>query len=159
MPASTLDQLPPRPSKTAQRLASDAHDRIAERLRDFTGEQLEVALAESPEPLTLPREALVLLRDILAAMATGKPVTIVPLAMELTTQAAADQLGCSRPHLVKLLESGEIPFTKVGRHRRVKYEDLVRYQTELKRKQRRTLAAIMADDEVSGLYDEADGTE
>jgi excisionase family DNA binding protein len=41
----------------------------------------------------------------------------------MTTQAAAELLGCSRP----LLEEGQISFTKAGKHRRVKYEDVVTY--------------------------------
>ncbi|MEO6116882.1 MAG: helix-turn-helix domain-containing protein [Pseudolysinimonas sp.] len=48
--------------------------------------------------------------------------------MQLTTQAAADFLGISRPTLVKLLESGEIAFELRGRHRRVTLRDVVDYQ-------------------------------
>ena len=70
----------------------------------------------------------------------------------LTMQAAAEFLGCSRPHLVKLLESGEIPFTKVGKHRRVRFEDIVKYKKEMKATQEQLLQEIMQSDEELGLY-------
>lgn len=71
----------------------------------------------------------------------------------MTTQAAADIIGCSRPHLVKLLESGEIPFTKAGRHRREKIEDVIAYKKQLKDRQRQALIEMMKTDEEFGLYD------
>lgn len=149
--------IPQRPSKQAQSLALDAYNRLKDELPLIDGENIEVKLEAEAESLTLPREALVLLRDVLSAMAKGKPVAILPMAMELTTQAAADHLGCSRPHLVKLLESGVIPFTKVGRHRRVRYEDVVKYDQAMREKQKALLGEMMADDERDGLYDVADG--
>jgi excisionase family DNA binding protein len=86
-------------------------------------------------------------------MSKGKPISIVPIATELTTQAAAEYLGCFRPHLVKLLEKGAIPFTKVGKHRRVKFEDVAKYKAKMKKKQEELLTEIMQADEDSGLYD------
>ncbi len=80
--------------------------------------------------IILPRQALVLLKDILAEMAQGNAVTIVPTHAELTTQEAANILNVSRPHLVKLLENGEILFCKVGTHRRIKYKDLINYKNK-----------------------------
>lgn len=81
--------------------------------------------------LILPRQALLLLRDLLVEMAQGNAVTIVPTHAELTTQEAANILNVSRPYLVKLLEQGEIPFTKAGTHRRIRYQDLMVYREKV----------------------------
>lgn len=92
--------------------------------------------------LILPRQAITLLRDLLAEMAQGNAVTVVPTHAELTTQQAANLLNVSRPHLVKLLEDGTLPFTKVGTHRRIRYEDLIAYKQERDRESRDALAEL-----------------
>src|SRR5436305_14144368 len=62
----------------------------------------------------LPDSAFRLLVEILNQMARGHVVTVSAIEAELTTQQAAELLGISRPHLVKLLEHGALPFRKVG---------------------------------------------
>jgi excisionase family DNA binding protein len=53
-----------------------------------------------------------------------KPFSIMAGAELFTTQQAADYLGYSRQTLIKLLDKFSIPFSKVGRHRKVSFENL-----------------------------------
>lgn len=78
----------------------------------------------------LPTSALRLLVDILAELADGNAVKVVPIHAELTTQEAADLLNVSRPHLVKLLEDGVLPYHKTGKHRRVRFADLMQFKVQ-----------------------------
>lgn len=76
----------------------------------------------------VPSDVYKMLVYIVDALSAGQGITVMPTNAQLTTQQAADHLGISRPTLVKLLEGGEIPFTRVGRHRRVLFEDLIKYE-------------------------------
>jgi len=75
------------------------------------------------------------------------------IATEMTSKSAADFLECSWPHLIKLLENGEISFTKVGKHRRVKFDDIVNYKRRMKTNQKNLIMDMMKSDEELGLYD------
>ena len=75
----------------------------------------------------------------------GKGVRIVEDDQALTTQEAADLLNVSRPHLVKLLETGEIPqLPKVGRHRRVARFEVFGYKREREAKRALALGELAA---------------
>jgi excisionase family DNA binding protein len=89
-----------------------------------------VVADEHGESLTVPRPAVELLARVLAHMAAGQGVSIVPSQAELTTQQAADMLNVSRPYLIGLLEQGEIDYRKVGTHRRIKAASLIEYMRE-----------------------------
>ena len=66
----------------------------------------------------------------LHSLSEGEAVSILPLESEMSTQQAADILNVSRPHLVKMLENNEIPYHKVGRHRRINAKDLLEYKRQ-----------------------------
>jgi excisionase family DNA binding protein len=93
----------------------------------------------------LPEE----LRDVLVyvgkALSDGQAVIVEPRRTVLSTQEAADLVGVSRPTFVKLLNSGQIAFTKPGRHRRVQLEDVLDYQHRTRALRREALAAMSAE--------------
>ena len=90
-------------------------------------------LNQSDVYLKIPTKAYELFIDILRHMAEGKSITLLPSDATLSTQQAADILHVSRPHLVKLLETGQIAYTKVGSHRRVTMQDVVAYEQNLRK--------------------------
>ncbi len=104
--------------------------------------------------VTLPGSAVHLLLQLLSELAHGNAVTVVPYHAELTTQQAAGVLGVSRPFLVKLLEQNEIPFRRVGTHRRVRFDDVVDYKRRIDAERRDTLNEIAALSQDLDLYDE-----
>lgn len=76
----------------------------------------------------LPTALYDLLVTVVGILESGSGVTVVPLGTELTTAETAELLNVSRPHVIKLLEAGEIPFHKVGTHRRVLLEDVLKFR-------------------------------
>jgi excisionase family DNA binding protein len=88
--------------------------------------QLRVVEPDGPsETVTIPTAAFRLLVTILAEMASGNAVRLIPHHAELTTQEAADLLNVSRPYIVRLLDEGQMPSHRVGTHRRVLFKDVV----------------------------------
>jgi excisionase family DNA binding protein len=85
---------------------------------------------EKPPVLELPAKALRLFAEILGMMAKQQPIMLVLQKLELTTQEVASCLNVSRPFVIKEIESGRLKCRRVGRHRRVEFEELRRYQAQ-----------------------------
>jgi excisionase family DNA binding protein len=148
----TIDQIS-KPSKKEQKVAIKSYAALVAALTHIKEVETEIEIEETQDKIVIPSRALQLLGDILKAMSEGKPISIVPVATEVTTQKAAEILGCSRPHLVKLLEEGAIDFVKVGKHRRILFEDVVKFKQKMKEEQKKHIIDMMNQDEELGLYD------
>ncbi|WP_404783496.1 helix-turn-helix domain-containing protein [Altericista sp. CCNU0014] len=126
-------------SRQLSRLASLWHDR-GKQLSAF---QLRVQADDEPEEVVvIPISAFHLLADILTHMACGNAVILIPVHAELTTQQAADILNVSRPFLIGLIDSGKIPCSKVGTHRRIRFDDLMAYKQDIDRRRLKTLEEL-----------------
>ena len=90
---------------------------------------------------------------IVRNMQLGRAIVLIPENQQLTTQRAADLLGVSRPHLIKLLGTGELPYHKVGSHRRIYLKDLLGYQRRRDMERKAALDRIAREAFESGLYD------
>lgn len=108
------------------------------------GQTVEITLAAAPRAargIRVPTRAMQLLLQALELTAQGHGVRLLAQHAEMSTGEAADALGVSRPHLVQLLERGEIPFHRVGSHRRVRYGDVLAYRARLDAQRQQAQAA------------------
>ena len=94
----------------------------------FKGPHAPYLIAPDGARVELPASVVDALQVVLDALSRGQTITIVPRDRELTSQEAADVLNVSRPHLIKLLGEGAVPFHRVGTHRRIKIEDVLAYR-------------------------------
>lgn len=128
-------------AQTASRMLARfaGHERMRVEVRDDEHEEVEA--------LILPATAVRLLTDVLGYLAEGRAVAVMPEDAQLTTQQAASMLNVSRPYLVKLLESGQIPYEKVGTHRRILLRDFVAYRQKQSDASAVALDALVAEAE------------
>lgn len=141
-----------KPNREEQLAARESYETLVSSLELLQTDLPEIEIAETGRKIRIPVSVLRLLVQILKEISQGNPVTVVPEATEITTQAASEVLGCSRPHVVRLLEEGKIPYTKVGKHRRIRYDDLMSFKKKMKVSQKKKLQDLMKLDEESGLY-------
>jgi excisionase family DNA binding protein len=76
----------------------------------------------------LPDDVAVMVRRLLEAYAAGRRPRVIPDEADISTFQAADILNVSRPHVIKLLDEGAMPFRLVGTHRRIRLADVLAYK-------------------------------
>jgi excisionase family DNA binding protein len=117
------------PSHAEIESANQLRQILASNIKDDQPTTLKLAFdAETRADVVLAPALVRSFMALLRYVGSGRAVTIVPTEEMLTTQRAADFLNVSRPHLIKLLESGDMPHTMVGRHRRIRAQDLFDYK-------------------------------
>jgi excisionase family DNA binding protein len=134
------------------RLPSADEKAVANQLRRILAAQMSVGAklrlreGEKPVEISLTPGLSNLLMDLLRYVGRGDAVTLVPVSQMLTTQQAADILNVSRPFLIGLLDKGAIKHALVGRHRRIKAEDLFAYKRARDQERSDALSALAASD-------------
>ena len=136
-------QMPP--SAQDAEIARASGQLLSRYVRSKAPLELRVTDGDQAEPIELPAGAVALLMDILEAMAAGQGVTIIPENAELTTVQAADVLNVSRPFLIKLLDEQRIPHRKVGKHRRIRMEDVMAYKASIDAEREGVLDQLAAE--------------
>jgi len=122
---------PIQPSQMDSKLAEES-SRVLSKYIKSEETQLSISSKDKPsETITIPDSAFRLLIDILIHMGRGHAITLIPIHAELTTQQAADLLNVSRPFVIQLTDSNQLPCRKVGTHRRILFKDLMEYKKNI----------------------------
>jgi excisionase family DNA binding protein len=80
------------------------------------------------------------------------PGADIPRPSSQPVRPAAEFLNTSRPYLIKLLESGQIPFRRVGTHRRIRFRDLRLYKSQDDLERRQAADELTQLSQELGLY-------
>ena len=103
-------------------------------------------------PLSLPPSLYSALRDAVRILLRGDAVAISSLHRQLSTTEAGDLLGVSRQYLTRLIDRGEIPCDRTGRHRRLRLSDVLEFQRKRSAERRRVLDELTAEATAAGAY-------
>lgn len=103
--------------------------------------------------IPVPEAVVAAIGEVLATLGRGNAVRVLSDSEEVTTNEAAKLLRVSRPHLVTLLESGAMPFRRVGTHRRIRLADVLAYKRGEDRERRAALDELTGLSDELGLYD------
>ena len=105
------------------------------------------------QPIELPESLYRTLRDAVKILLQGSAVAISPLQRRLSTTEAGDLLGVSRQYLTRLIDQGEIPCERTGRHRRILLSDALEYKRKRDAARRAALDELTAEAAEMGAYD------
>lgn len=104
---------------------------------------------------TLPQPLHDLLEKIIECLADGRALVLMPEEKQLTTQQASQFLEMSRPSLMKILDAGDIPYSIVGKHRRIALRDVLAYAKHWSESRTSAMDKMSRDAYHAGLYDDA----
>jgi excisionase family DNA binding protein len=133
-----------RPSPHDAALAKASGQLLARYVGSHRSLHVQIQDAEQEQSIELPASAVEMLSEILEVMSTGHAVHIIPENAELTTVQTAEILNVSRPFVIKLMEEGVLPHRKVGKHRRIRMDDVIAYKTRIDRERERVLDELAA---------------
>lgn len=139
------------PSETEAAFAKETSRVLSARLRGDDLLRLRIVDGSSREIVKLPAAAVRLLVRILEEMARGNTVALTPVHAEITTQQAAEMLNISRPSLIQLLNEGKIGYRRVGTHRRVRFDALMKYKRQTDAARREALTELAGYDQELGI--------
>lgn len=143
-----------------ERLPTELESTNAEALRQIVASQfkedgettINIANEDGKSlPITLSPALARSFLELLRLVSSGRGFQLIPMDSLLTSQQAADILNVSRPHLIKLLERGDIEFGHVGRHRRIKASDLLAYKDKRDAERSKMLEELAEFDGENGL--------
>jgi len=139
---------------TVHRAPDNEGAEIQDLYKLFLLEKAPALIGPDRRSIPLPESIYNILVQVLGYLKEGKGVSVVPVMQELTTQHAANLLGMSRPFLIDLLNRGEIPFHKVGTHRRICRKDVMDYLAKRDANRKRILAEMAKRAVAEGDYDQ-----
>lgn len=114
----------------------------AERAQALEIGTTRLMLASPDGPAPIPAELAELLTRVVSSVASGATVTIGSTPEELTTSVAARQLGVTRPTLMRMIRTGQIPAHKVGTHHRLKTTDVLEAKRQRLARQRQAFEQL-----------------
>ena len=117
------------------------------------GASLKLHVDDGGECIVLPPDAVKHLLSILKAYAQGHDVAITRLYAEMTTMEVAHYLDMPAKFVVELLEKGELPYHRVGRHRRILRKDAEAYREARDKELHEVLDFLTAEAQALSLYD------
>lgn len=116
---------------------------VQDEVRTVTGKVRNfAAVLGNGEVHALPNQVSEVLRQAVLALSEHGTVSIGTLPKDLTSTTAAKLLGVSRPTLIKLARSGELPSHTVGTHTRFHREDILAEKERRENKRHELLHSI-----------------
>jgi len=112
-----------------------------------------VFLVIGKQKVELSKNLVSLVEQMALSVKARETVTFISGTELMTTQQAADYLGYSRPTLIMLLDKFSVPFSRVGRHRKIKFEDVENLKMAIREDQETFLREMSQLEQQLGIDD------